>query len=336
MQRHGGLEIRSEQKPGCGTKRNDARELYKGWLSVERSMYPAIDSYVTERLQVFSGGWLEVRKYRWSQPVEVIWSTEKRCYLLSMALDGQETATVVTDLRTGQRRELDPKARTIMVPPRQLLKCNSEAGQVRSLRCVLDAELVESYLNAIPMWDWSRVSLDKTHNLSGTQIEWLLRRMYREICQPDFATVSVIEALAKQLSVEILRKFCPPRADRSEYWGGLSPRHKRLIRERVNSHQPLPDREELADLCDMTIRHLSRAFRTETGQTLGRYIDSVMVDRANGMLMAGASVRDVADSLGYATASSLTSAFRRATGLLPSEVKANKKGHAVRDPRPDP
>lgn len=330
MKEHNGLEVSSEPNPDRKTKKNDAHELYKGWLNVERSMYAEIDSYVTERLQVFSGGWLEVRNYRWSRPVEVIWSTEKRCYLLSMALEGQETASVVTDLRTGQRRALDPKARMIMVPPDQLLRCNSEAGHVRSLRCVLDSKLVESFLNDIPMWDWSRVSLQRTHSLSGGQIEWLLRRMYRELCHPDFATVSVIEALAKQLSIEILRKFCPSDAHRSEYWGGLSPRHKRLIRERVNSPEPLPDREELADMCDMTVRHLSRAFRTETGQTLGRYIDSVMVDRANGMLMTGTSVRDVADSLGYATPSSFTSAFRRATGLLPSEVKANKKSSTPR------
>jgi AraC family transcriptional regulator len=167
------------------------------------------------------------------------------------------------------------------------------------------------------MWDWSRVSLHQTHNLGGGQIEWLLRRMYREISQPDFATVSVIEALAKQLSVEILRKFCPPRAERSEYSGGLSPRHKRTIRERLTSQKPLPDREELADLCDMSVRHLSRAFRTETGQTLGGYIDAVMADRANAMLTAGA------------TASGFASAFRRATGLLPSDVKARRSAVPV-------
>jgi AraC family transcriptional regulator len=324
MHQHGRLDLRTEQKPDSRTKHNAARDLYKGWLSVERSMYSDIDSYVTERLQVFSGGWLEVRKYRWSQPVEAIWSTEKRCYLLTMALDGQETATVVTDLKTGQRRELDPKARMIVVPPEQSLKCNSESGQVRSLRCVLDAQLVESFLNEMPMWDWSGVSLQRTHNLKGAQIEWLLRRMYREITHPDFATVSAIEALSKQLSVEILRKFCPPGAQQREFCGGLSPRHKRLIRERVDSRQPLPNREELADLCDMTIRHLSRAFRTETGQTLGSYVDSVMVERANSMLTAGDSVRNVAESLGYATASSFTSAFRRTTGILPSEFKARR------------
>jgi AraC family transcriptional regulator len=321
MQQPGGLELRAEPETDWSTKRSAAYELYEGWLSVERSMCPDIDSYVTERLQVFSGGWLEVRRYRWSQPVEVIWSTEKRCYLLSMPLDGQETATVVTDLRSGQSCEMESRTRTILVPPGQTLRCNSESGQVRSLRCVLDSQLVESFLNTIPMWDWSRVSLHKTHNLSGGQINWLLRRMYHEIRQPDFATVSAVEALAKQLSVEILRKFCPPRAERIEFRGGLSPRHKRLIRERTHSQQPLPDREELAYLCDMTVRHLSRVFRTETGQTLGKYIDSVMVARANVMLIAGAPVRDVAESLGYATASGFSSAFRRATGHLPSEVK---------------
>ena len=311
--------------PDLKTRNNAAYGLYPGWLNVERSMYPEIDSYVTERLQVFSGGWIEVRKICWSQPVEAIWSTEKRSYLLSMALDGHEKSTVVTDLRSGQRRELDPKARIIMVPPRQALKCTSAAGQVRSLRCLLDSDLVESFLDAIPMWDWSRVPLNQTHNFSGAQIEWLLRRMHRELCHPDFATVSVIEALAKQLSVEILRQFCPSPAGRKECWGGLSPRHRRLIRERVTSDGPLPAREDLADLCGLSIRHLSRAFRTETGQTLSSYIDSVMIERAHGMLTAGAAARTVAESLGYATPSSFSAAFRRATGLLPRDVKAGKK-----------
>jgi AraC-like DNA-binding protein len=129
--------------------------------------------------------------------------------------------------------------------------------------------------------------------------------------------------------VEILRRFRPYCADQARFVGGLSARHKRLIRERLQSPEPLPGREELGHLCDMTVRHLSRAFRTETGQTLGRYIDSVMVERARALLMAGVSVRDVAASIGYATSSSFTSAFRRATGLLPSEITAINKSGAV-------
>jgi AraC family transcriptional regulator len=302
-------------------KRGDAYDLYKGWLSVERSMYGQIDSYVTERLRVFSGGWIEIRSYRWSQPIEVIWSTERRCYLLAMSLAGHETATVVTDLKTGQEREFKSGAKMILVPPQQRLRCNSQEGQVRSLRCVLDARLVESLLNAIPMWDWGSVSLHRTHNTGGGRIEWLLRQMYREMIEPDFGTGPAIEALAKQLSVEILRKFRPRSAERIGFTGGLSPRYKRLIRERLAAREPLPNREELASLCGMTIRHLSRAFRTETGQTLGRYIDSIMVEKAIELLRADVSVREVSASLGYSTAGSFTTAFRRATGMLPREVK---------------
>ena len=300
-----------------------------GWLNVERSMYDRIDRYETENHHVFPGGWVEVRKYGWSQPIDNIWTTEKHCYLISMSLAGHETASVVTNLRTGQRGELESRGNIHLVPPEQTMQCQSRNGQLRSMRCVLKASLVESFLDAVPMWDWHRVPLHEEMHLGGGQIEWLLRRMYREIREPDFATVPVVETLAKQLAVEILRKFRPHCADQSCFVGGLSARHKRLIRERLHAPQPLPSREELADLCDMTVRHLSRAFRTETGQSLGRYVDSVMVERAKALLMMGASVWDVAASIGYATSSSFTSAFRRTTGLLPSEISAINKSGAV-------
>jgi AraC family transcriptional regulator len=317
---------RIESPPARSSSRN---KLNDGWLSVEHSMYDRIDNYETENYHVFPGGCLEVRKYCWSQPIENIWTTEKRCYLISMSLAGHETASIVTNLRTGQCGELESTGGISLVPPEQTMQCQSRKGHVRSMRCMLEASLVESFLNATPMWDWRRVPLHEEMHLGGGQIEWLLRRMYREIREPDFATVPVVETLAKQLAVEILRKFQRYCADQSRFVGGLSARHKRLIRERLHSPEPLPSREELAHLCDMTVRHLSRAFRTETGQTLGRYIDSVMVERAKALLMAGVSVRDVAASIGYATSSSFTSAFRRATGLLPSEITAINKSGAV-------
>lgn len=312
------------------TARSGSRnKLNDGWLSVERSMYDHIDHYETENYQVFAGGWLEVRNYCWSQPIQNIWSTERRCYLISMSLAGHETASVMTNLRTGQRGELESTGRVSLVPPEQTMQCQSRKGQVRSMRCMLEASLVESFLNATPMWDWRRVPLHEEMHLGGGEIEWLLRRMYREIREPDFATVPVVETLAKQLAVEILRKFHRYGADRSSFIGGLSARHKRLIRERLHSPEPLPSREELAQLCDMTVRHLSRAFRTETGQTLGRCIDTVMIERAKAMLLTGVSVREVAAAIGYATSSSFTSAFRRTTGLLPSDITAINKSGAV-------
>jgi AraC family transcriptional regulator len=300
--------------------------LNAGWLRVERSMHGSIDTYETENQCEFAGGWLEVRKYRWSRPIENIWSTERRCYLITLPLAGHESASVITNLRTGESEPLEPGGQIHLVPPQQTMRCQSRKGQVRSMRCALDAGMVESLLNGASMWDWQSVPLQEEIRLGGGQIEWLLRRMYREISEPDFATGSMVEALARQLAAEILRRFQPPGAEPGSFVGGLSARHKRLIRERLQASRPLPDREELAGLCDMSVRHLSRAFRADTGQTLGRYIDSIMVERAKALLVTGATVRDVAASIGYASACSFASAFRRATGVLPSEIATVNKG----------
>jgi AraC family transcriptional regulator len=211
-----------------------------------------------------------------------------------------------------------------MVPPGQTMQCSARRGKSRSIRCALDATLIESYLGDRPKWEWDDGRLQESLHLRSGEIEWLVRRMYREIQQPDFATVRVVESLAQQLAVEIVRKF--RLRDVEDYHvGGLAPWRMRLIRERLQSRQTPPDLTELADMCDMTVRHLSRAFRTETGQTIGKHIEAVMLTRANAMLAAGQAVQEVAAALGYSKSGSFAAAFRRATGLLPSEVKPGGK-----------
>jgi AraC family transcriptional regulator len=103
--------------------------------------------------------------------------------------------------------------------------------------------------------------------------------------------------------------------------GGLAPWRLRLIRERVSSDAPLPGLEELAGSCHLTVRHLTRAYRAQTGRTLGNYIESVMVERAREMLRSALSVEQVARRLGYSHSSAFAAALRRATGLRPSETK---------------
>jgi AraC family transcriptional regulator len=99
----------------------------------------------------------------------------------------------------------------------------------------------------------------------------------------------------------------------------------RRLRERVHSDLPAPSLTELAELCGMTVRHLSRAFKAETGQTLGKYVEAAMVDRARSLLAeTDASVGEVASALGFASSTSFAFAFRRATGLRPSEVEGRR------------
>jgi AraC family transcriptional regulator len=148
--------------------------------------------------------------------------------------------------------------------------------------------------------------------------------MYRELSISDFGSQANLESLAKQLAIEIARKFASGRSP-DHYSSGLAPWRMKRLYERLYSEGPLPDLAELATLCGMSIRHLSRTFRTETGQTLGKYIDAVMVERATEMLAASTPIGETAKRLGFAGPSSFRSAFRRATGLLPSEIKASAR-----------
>jgi len=117
-----------------------------------------------------------------------------------------------------------------------------------------------------------------------------------------------------QLSLSAEASANPPRN------GGLPPWRLRAIERRVRADGPLPSLEELAGLCRISVRHLSRAFRSETGQTVGKFIEQVMAERAHAMLLEGVAVGTVARRLGYARAGNFAQAFRRTTGLLPTAV----------------
>ncbi|GIG37685.1 helix-turn-helix domain-containing protein [Cellulomonas pakistanensis] len=71
----------------------------------------------------------------------------------------------------------------------------------------------------------------------------------------------------------------------------------------------------------VSARTLTRAFRAETGQSLGGWQAAVRVQRAVLLLAAGERVEDVADAVGYRSASAFGAAFRRQTGRSPSRFQ---------------
>ena len=312
----------SHGKIDSTAKRSAAdRKIQRDWVFAKNSMFDRVDSYTTENLTVFPGGRIEVRHFSWSRPMDNVWETGKRCYLFNMSLSNQEPPTIWTHLDTGLQKQRTGRGGLTFVPPAQKMSSSFAAGNSRSVCCMLDANVIEAFLTDAPEWNWSQALLDDCAHVGGTEIEWLLRRMYREVQEPDFATADVLETLAKQVAIEVVRKFKLRSSENNYRAGGLAPWRMRLIRERLYSDAPLPYLEEVATLCDITVRHLARAFRTETGQTLGRYIESVMVERAKALLQARVPVGQVAKTLGYSHSGAFASAFRRATGVRPSEVK---------------
>jgi AraC family transcriptional regulator len=311
-------QVMIESSPARATAPD--RKSKRDWVFVENSMLNHVDGYATEVLTAFSGGRIEVRHFSWSRPLVSVWQTSRRCYLFNMSLSNQEPAATWTHLDTGLRKKM-ARGRLTFVPPGQKMSSSFAPGSSRSVCCMLDASVVDSFLTDTPVWNWGQALLDGCAHVGGTEIEWLLRRMYREVQDPDFATAEALETLGRQVAIEIVRKFKLRSSENNSQAGGLAPWRMRLIRERLHSEAPLPHLEELATLCDLTVRHLSRTFRTETGQSLGRYIESVMVERATSLLQGRVPVGQVAKTLGYSHSGAFASAFRRATGVRPSEVK---------------
>lgn len=299
-----------------------ARQRYAGWLDVVRTISSALDIYRTESVVDFNGGWTELQRFSWSKPLESVWHTGERCYFLSLALDG----TIENNRRNISLAKVLPCSgkRVMLVPPEQTIRSvSADSGQRRTMRCLIDADFVESICTRRPT-SKERAELGSI-DFSGGTIEWLLFRMYREISNADIGMPIAVECIAREIAVEIVRTIERQRRTARRRSGGLPSWRMRLIRDRVYAEGPLPKVSDLADIAGMTVRHLGRAFQVETGKTIGKFVASAMAERASKMLNAGVPVGAVAAMLGYASSSSFAHAFHRETGVLPSCVRDGQR-----------
>jgi len=160
--------------------------------------------------------------------------------------------------------------------------------------------------------------------LQSAAITDIVARIGREISQPGFATNLMVEGLGLMLLAEIGRTLRTIET-RPMRRGGLAPWRLKLIEERVAAGDHLPSLTELATLCGLSRRQLLRAYRTETGQTIGAFIQQVSMKRACALLLTSDQpIGSVAAQIGFANAAAFSTAFRRATGLTPRCFRANR------------
>lgn len=156
-----------------------------------------------------------------------------------------------------------------------------------------------------------------------------LVRIGREVRQPSFASELMVEGLGLTMLADSARMVRDLRLT-SARRGGLPPWRMKLIEERVRSGGPPPTLAELAGLCGLSRRQLMRAFREETGQTIGGFIQALTIEHAKALLSETETpVGLIAGQLGFATAAAFSVAFRRATGQPPRSFR-----NLVRRPTP--
>jgi len=258
----------------------------------------------------------ELKQYVHQEPSEQILRSDGE-YVLGITLTPQYTRPQVSFAQFDAARRFVSIRRPVLQPAGLPLITRVSRGRERSVELGIArsrfAELT-GHGN-----DWSIAELEACTDIREPRVADALMRLAREIAEPGFAAAALTEAIGIAAIIDLARYLRRRPAAEAPDAGGLAPRHLALIREYVEeSAESAPTIAALAALCGLSERHLMRVFRQATGETVKSYVERIRLVRAKSLL-SGTSLplKEIAGRLGFATPSSFSVAFRRATGETP-------------------
>lgn len=277
---------------------------------------PALDGRIEAQLSSCVGI-AQVNRYSWRESREALFKPDTPIIDVVLARRGADLeGSFVEGGRELRRRAGD----IIFMPPEYTLHSRWKAGDRRSMCCVFNRDAYSDLLDV----DWHDRKLAASLNVENGYIRSLMLRMVNEVLEPGFASALLVELLATALLVEIRRHF-----DRLDYedpaTGGLGHDQLRRIRERLEEEDAnnTVSVTDLARQQGISVRHFSRLFRESTGKTVSEYAAEIRLNRAKALLSNSDSlIKEIAFECGFQSASSFSSAFRRATKLTPQQFRA--------------
>jgi AraC family transcriptional regulator len=206
--------------------------------------------------------------------------------------------------------------KVFLLPPGETMQARSDCGRQASIVCQLLPDPISHWLGGL---EWTDQRLAATLDIPDATIRGLLLRLAEEARHPGFASQVLVELIIAQMAIQ-LGRYCASITD-GPATGGLAPWRLRLIDERLKEIDETPTLTELAGLCKLSVRQLTRGFRASRGRSIGDHVAQTRLDSAMRRLATDQSVKAVAYSLGFASPSSFCYAFRRAVGETPHEYR---------------
>ncbi|CAN5414995.1 hypothetical protein BH10PSE14_BH10PSE14_03020 [soil metagenome] len=201
-----------------------------------------------------------------------------------------------------------------LVPPGEALHVRTEAGENQaSIACEIHADAVDRWL--AHRLEWTDRRLEGGLDIVHPHIRSCLSRLAEEVRHGGTGSNDLAALIAGQLAIELARYL--EAISEGPITGGLASWRLRLIDERLHRGGPPPSLGELAALCNVSIRQLTRGFRSSRGFTIGDHIAQTRIGMAKRALATEDSIKSIAFALGFASPSSFSYAFGRATGITP-------------------
>lgn len=238
---------------------------------------------------------------------------QERAFWLDLSLTPRpQNARACYPDRWGKGR-YKPLGTVFFTPPGEVLRISSNSGRQTSIVCRIDPELMTAWFEGELEWTPSR--LEAGLDVRDESIRCHLMRATREVSHRGFASEMSLDLIAAQLAIELGRYSVGVK--HSSATSGLARWRLSAIDERVREPGKPPSLSELADLCGLSVRQLSRGFRVSRNCSIGHYVEHSRIENAKRLLISGRSVKAVAYTMGFASPSSFSSAFHRATGIPP-------------------
>jgi AraC family transcriptional regulator len=210
-----------------------------------------------------------------------------------------------------------PVGSVLLVPAGHAFQFRTDGGSMASIVCLIRPELLRRWSE--DELEWTDRLLEGGLDVANPRLRSALLRLAEELREPGLAGPAMAELLVGQATIELAR-HCAALAD-APASGGLSAWRLRRIDERLAEVRAPPSLAELAGLCGLSVRQLTRGFRASRGGSIGEHMARRRAELAVRLLATDESLKSIAHSLGFASHASFTSAFRRATGATPKQFR---------------
>lgn len=261
--------------------------------------------------------------YHFGEPPEsVVRMDDKIRIELCLSSRHRSARACFADLWSGSRFERIGEI-FVLPPTIDMVARSDEENSLNSVICMLELPPVLALFDRLPEFTdrFLLLGLD----VRDANVRYSLLRLADEARHPGFASQILVESIAAQLSVDLLR-YGAALPERS-IQGALAPWQLRRIEERLQEIGEAPSLHELAALCRISIRQLTRSFRTARGCSVGTYVADRQVMHAKRLLAADESVTDIATTLGFSSPSNFCTAFRRGAGITPGQYRQSLISH---------